>query len=735
MNHLKQAFFTRVIRTWLSAGLALILILSTFAGIASAAEDTVTNLSFETIPSPAALYVGETYELQVNATILTAAGVTTKSDVTGGAAWSSSNAAIIKVNEGILTGVANGDATIKAQYKGYTLTIKFTSSYKYDSVTLEDTNGATAADSASAELGGALDYVLTAQKSGQTEIPVPEDAVWTSSNTAIAAVSAGKVTLLSTGETTITAAYKGRSDSIKLKVISPYSSFTITPGSLLELTVGGDSISLQVSGVLKSDSTTVIPSDVLWTSANAEVATVVNGTVTPVGSGTTTITASHLGSSAAITVVVRTEFEAMRISPKNEQHLTLTNSPVSFTLTVINSSEAAVDVADQAAWTSSNVFAATVEVDPLTKKAVVTPKGAGTTTIRASYKGLSQQVIVTVYPTVTQLTAASDKVSTFLDDVVILPKITAKSLADETLDVSDLVTWKSSNTDIVDLVADKWTAKKEGTAVLQAQINESKFVTVTVSVYQKPLLLTTEEANLSIVIGKEVKLPAINVTYENGDEKDVTNEVTWKSSSANLLLNSPNMKGLVASNVTLTASYLGKSTTIRVAIEEEVTKLFVDASTVVLNPNRTKTLKITGLYKSGKSISLSSKMNWTLTPDTVASIKGSTIKGLVEGTAKLVGKYQDQSIQVTVTVVPKLKKLSLNVKAFTMNAGDKGTIKAAAEYEGSQSIDVSKTAVWTSSNEQAVTVDGGAVTGIAKGTSTIKATFGGKTISIRITVK
>ncbi len=734
MSHVKQALSARVIRTWLSAGLSLLLILSAFAGIASAADDTVTSFTFETAPSSPSLYVGETYELQTNATFLSSAGVTTKKDITTDAAWSSSNSAVIKVENGVLTGITNGDAVIKAQYKGYTLTIKFTSSYKYDTLILEGTDGEAAADSANVELGQSISFAAAAQKSGQEDFTATNDAVWTSSDTAIATVKAGTVTLLSVGETTITASYKGRTDTIKLKVVSPFKTFTISPGGLMELVVGDDAETITASGVLTSTGSTSTPdpSDIKWFSSSTAVATVDNGEVTAVGTGTAAITASYLGSTATITVVVRPAFEAMRISPKEEQHLSLKDNSIIFTLKVVNSNEDLEDVSTQAVWTSSNVFAATVDIE--NGQVLVTPKGVGTTTIKGTFKGSSKEVTVNVYPTVSTMTASVDKVDAFLNDAVTLPKITAKSLADETVDVSGLVTWKSGNTDVVDLVDNKWTAKKVGSTVLTGEIGTNKSVSVTVNVYQKPLILSTEDTSPTIVVGKDVKLPTVKVTYEDGSEEDVSSTITWKSSSANLLLKAPNMRGLVVSNVTLTGTYLGKTITVRVAIEEQLTKLFVDVSTVVLNPNRTKTLKVTGVYKSGKSAALSTKLDWTLTPDTVASINGSTLKGLTEGTAKLTGTYQDLSVQVSISVVPKLKKLTMNTKSFSMNTGDKGTLKLIAEYDNGKTIDVSGSAVWTTSNDKAVSVDHGAVTAVAKGSAAIKAAFDGKSVSIRIRV-
>ncbi|RAP73963.1 hypothetical protein [Paenibacillus montanisoli] len=711
--------------TWLSVMLAIVLSFSSFAGLAYA-EEVVTGITFDNAPSPAVLYVDDdTISLQVNASI---PGATSVKDVTNDAVWSSSNTAVAKASAGVLVGLTSGTAIVSASYKGFKITLPVSVHYLYDSVKLTE-NGNLAATAADVHLGDTIAYELMAAKSGKADENVTDSALWTSSSTSVATVDAGEIKLLAAGETTITAKYKGRSDSIKLSVTSPYKSLSISPEELLEFNVGDSAAALSASAADEDDTLSDVTDLAEWTTGNSAVVTVSKGVVTPVGSGTTTISVSCLGVKSRIDVVVRPAFEAMRITPKEDQHVTLQDEPIQFSVVVRKGDEAPETVTSKATWTSSNFYAATVSKD-----GVVMPKGVGTTFIKASYLGVSQQVSVTVYPTVGSLKAAKASVDAFLDEAIALPKVTAESIAEETIDVSSLVSWTSSNKDIVDKVDGTWTAKKLGTAVLTGTV-QSKSVSVTVEVHERPILLTPDQANASVIIGKEIKLPVITVMYESGEEENVTDKVTWKSSSANLLVKTPNMRGLQASNVTLTATYLGKSTTVRVAIEEEIKKLFVETETLTLNPSRTKSLKVTGIYKSGKSVSLTTKMNWEVNPETLASIKNGSIKALKEGSGKLTGTYQGKSVEVALTVVAKVKKLSASTKSVTLAAEGKETVNVTAEYEGGRVTDVTKTAAWTVGNRKVATVQNGIVTAAAKGSTIIKAVLDGKSVSIRVVVK
>ncbi|MFC4100380.1 Ig-like domain-containing protein [Paenibacillus xanthanilyticus] len=712
-------------RSAVSAMLAFVMMLTLMSGMTFAADETVSGLQFED-SYPTTMYMSNgTMTLNVLATVSSS---TTKKDVTSSATWTSSNPAVIKVSGGTLTALATGTAKISAQYSGFKVSIDMTSEYMYDSVTIKQ-DGSAAGDSLNMKIGDDLEFTLTATKGGTSTDHVA-DATWTSSDASVASVDdEGAVTLIAAGTTTITASYKGRKDTVKLTVASPYKEMKIDGLAIREFKVGETAAQLVANATTTSGVSEKVTDVATWTTSSAGVVTVEDGKITPVAPGKATVTATHLGVSASVTVVVRPAYEAMRITPSDTQHI-LIHSQDSIELTVtIPENDEWEDVTDMATWVSSDIYTATVD------KGIVTPKEIGSATITATYKGLVKSVLVHVYPTIDTMEAAKETVDAFVDEAVKLPKITATSLAGQTFDADDLVTWTTSGTtDIVESEDGVWIGKKVGEAKMIATIGE-KSVEVTVKVSEKPLVLTSENTNLSLVIGKEADLPTIKVINESGTEEDVTSKVTWKASSANLLLNEPKMKGLVKSNVTLTASYLGKSITFKVTIEEEITKLYISASNVTLTIGRTKAFKVTGVYKSGQTVTLSTKMNWSLNSETIAKVNSNTVKGLAEGTVTLTGTYQSKTITATITVKPKLLKLIVSEKSFTMAPGSAKTFKVTAQYDNGKSVDVTQSAVWTSSKAATASVNDGTVVGLAKGATTIKAAYEGKTATIRVTIK
>ncbi len=725
-------------RRWLSAALAIALLLGTFGGVAHAAEDAVTGieLEYEDADYNSSLSALEMFveDDKVAVTVLASiSGSASKKDVTAEAAWKTSNSSLVKVDKGVLSGVGSGTATITATYKGFSATIKAKSDFIYDEVTLKQGDAEAPATIADIKLGESLEFTLDGKKGNAESVDISSDAIWTTSSSSVATVDKGEITLVGAGTATITAKFKGKSDSVKITVTSPYKSIEIAPkpeGNLLDLEVAAPDVNLSALATPKTGSVLDVTQDAKWTSANTKIATVDKGVVTPVGAGKTTITVSHLGVTTSINVVVRTPYQSIKLSPEKEFHMQLQDGDLQVRADVLTNSNDEENITALGEWTSSDVTVAIVS-----QQGKVTPKGVGTAKITVSYKGISRSIDVTVYPSIKKLKAEKTSIDAFKGISGDLPKITATTFDGSTVDVSKLVKWSNEDDEIATLEGLKWTAEKLGETTFTATA-EGIEVDVDLIVHLKPVKLIAEAKDMSVITGKSTELPQVSVIYEDGEEADISESIEWKTTSDNILLLEKSMKGLEASTVTLTGTYLSKTVSVRVKIEEEIVKFVVEPSVIELNPGRSKSIKVYGYYKDGKKVSIGTKMNWSVANMNVATVSGSSsVKAMGVGATKVTGSYQGKTVEINIVVTPKLKSLQLSAKSAQLAVGASYNVTVQAIYYTGSPIDATASGVWTSSKTGVATVVDGKITAVAKGTSTIKVAFGGKSATFRVTVK
>lgn len=716
--------------------MAFILLMLPMSNAAIAADETVTGIElsydasdYDSSSSALVMYVeGDKVNVSVLASL---SGSTSKKDVTASAVWKTSNSSVVKVDKGVLTGAGQGTATISATYGGYTVSVKATSDYVYDEVTIMQGSAPAEAAIDNVELGQSLTFAAHGSKNGVTA-DITDKAVWSTSSSSVATVNKGEITLVGPGSVTITAAYKGKSDTVKLTVVSPYKSIEIEPdpaNGLLELLVGDDETKLTAMASPKTGGTLNVTDKAKWTTGNSKVLTVEDGVVTPVAPGKTTITVSHLGVTDKIDVVVRTPYQSIKLTPEKEYHLQLQDQPIQIQAEVLTNSNVTSTVTSLAEWTSSDVMVATVS------NGLVTPKAIGTTKITASYKGISRSIDITVYPSITKLSADLDAIDGFVGVSGDLPKIKATTFDGSVVDVTKLVKWTVEDDEIASVKDLKWTAKELGETKLTAHVQGYK-ADIKLTVHLKPVKLIPEAKEVSAIISKNTDLPKVTLVNEKGEESDISGLIKWETKSDNIVIMDTAMKGLEPSNVTLTGTYLNKSVTVKVKIEEEIVKLTAEPSIIELNPGRSKSIKVTGHYKSGKTVSLGSKMNWVVNNTDIAMPSGaSSVKAINVGSAKVTGTYQGKTVELPVVVTPKLKSLELSTKSLEMTAGQTQTVKLTAVYTTGNPADQTDSAIWTTSKASVATVKDGKITAVAKGSATIKASFQGKTVTVRVKVK
>lgn len=725
----------------LTAALLAALLFSGVLGTTGAvkAATTVTSVKLDELnDNEKTIYVDDgslVLLLWATSTDNTTSGSST-SNVTNDATWVSSNSAV-SVSKGVVT--ATGEANnvvVTGKYQGYSASVTLNAKYHYSELKLRvGDSTADAADKMDVQLG--QDISLKAKGvNGSTLDDLADKATWTSSDTSVVSVSAGKLTLNAAGKATITAKYQGRTDTIELTVTSPYKSMSIADASGVkgpfEMQVGEAAKKL----VATTSTSENVTAKATWKSSNEAVAKIdETGLLTPVAAGTATITATYLGVTATVTVAVRTPFEAIIFTPSTAQHLALSGAPLTITAKTVNGSVIDPDLAG-AQWESTNLNVISVSGSGAT--ATVTPRGKGTATVKLTYKSAVKELSVTVYPTVSEIEIAKDKLEVYVDDTGDLPQVSGKALDETKADVSKLAKWTSSDSTVLSIDEDgKWTALKAGKATLTATVTSGSAFTDTleVTVSKKVLTLLPEQDNISLIIGQTVSLPKVTAVYEDGDEADISADVVWKSASTSVLVKDASLKGLLAVKTTLTGTYLNKTVKVTATVEEEYVSYAIEPSALSLTLNKTQSVKVTGKTKSGKLINLSSRMVWTSEDETIATVKGSSAKSLAEGTTKLTAKYQGKTLSVPVTVKAKLTKLAVSDPSLDLAVGATDAVKVTAIYENGRTLDVTAFSAWTASSTKVAKVTGGVVTAVGKGSVTVKAAYGGKTVNVRVKVK
>lgn len=290
--------------------------------------------------------------------------------------WDSSDKTVATVDStGKVTALKAGTTTISATVGNHTKNCAVTVNVPISSVTVET-----------------ADFELARGDNKQVVAKVnPDDATgdktitWTSSDETVATVdSTGKVTAVGKGNATITATAGGKSDTVKVTVYVPITSFT-TPEEAFSL----------VKFTTKTIDTTINPSDttenkkITWTSSNNQVATVdQNGKVTGVAAGTAKITGkleNNMKVEVNVTVTI-IPVESITISKKTLDMLRKDTE----TLSVTYSPENATEIED-VTWTSSDETVATVD-----EEGNVTALKEGTATITAKMGNLTDTANVTV---------------------------------------------------------------------------------------------------------------------------------------------------------------------------------------------------------------------------------------------------------------------------------------------------------------------------------------------------
>ena len=230
--------------------------------------------------------------------------------------------------------------------------------------------------------GGSATLTATVEPSDAAN----QNVTWQSDNANVATVEGGTVTAVGAGETTITVTTEDGSKTATciVTVTVPVTGVKLNKETLELFTDGSETLTATVE---PSNATN---KNVTWSSSVETIATVDNnGTVTAVGAGEATITATAGGITATCVVHVR---KPATVEASGSTNLSFTTDQDEFTLTAIVYGENLSQEPNCWEWTVANTDVVSLSDTPNLRSGSVassrkafTIKGTGTTTITATY--------------------------------------------------------------------------------------------------------------------------------------------------------------------------------------------------------------------------------------------------------------------------------------------------------------------------------------------------------------
>lgn len=562
-------------------------------------------------------------------------------------------------------------------------------------------------------------YTLTATAiyvSGQTA-DVTIKTEWSSDDAAVATAYSGAIAGKAEGTTLVKATYMGKTEFVNVTVVKKVRSLSKNKQEL-SMRVGNEE-QINLTAAYTDGNIADVTSQADWSAENESVADVINGKVTAIAAGETNIYASYGGKTVTIPVTVD---KVRRIDPTPTSMDLRVGAQETVSLMAMFENGVSEDIAELAAWSSDNGSVADAF------KGVITAYGAGTTTIRAQYGGMSAAIVVSV--------ETVRKLETDAADLFIQPdgskqvKLTATYADGTTADVTDKADWSSSDDSIVEVDKGLIVSNSIGQATVTASYgSKTAQVKVDAGVARK---LEADVTDLMMrKDGTEnVKLTA---TFADGQTKDVTSEADWFSDDDSVAyVSNGTIHAYSQGEATITAAYGDKTVAIPVSVDT-TRSLKADSTKLELKLQGTKQVALTVTFADGTTGDITELAEWSSDNNDVATVYKGKVTANASGQATITASYGDKTVTIPV-YVEIVKKLATNKNDLFLKVNGTEQLKLTATYADGTTADVTALADWSSDNGDIVSVDKGNLIAFRSGQASITAAYGTKTTTVMVDV-
>jgi uncharacterized protein YjdB len=610
--------------------------------------------------------------------------------------------------------------------------------------------------------GTTRQFVATGIFSDATKQDMTAWVTWSSSAPSVATVdntsgACGLVAGVAAGSTTITGT---------LGDVSGSATVTVTSATLVSISVTPTAPSIALgttrrftaTGIFSDQSSQNLTAAVAWSSSNTAIATVSNlagsnGLASSVAAGATTITATFGGTSGSTTLMVTpATLTSLQVAPSNPS--IALGQTRQFEATGIFSDNTKQDLTAAVSWDSSDMSVATID-NAAGSNGLASGMKAGSATITATLGGFSKSSTLTV-------TAATLDAIEVAPINASIPLGTSRQFAaigtftDNTIqDLTSAVTWSSDDTGVA-TISNATSSNGQATSVA----NGATTIRATLGSVQGRSSLTVTSATL-VAIDVTPAIPSLPAgvkqqfvatgTFSDGTVKELTQEVTWNSSTAAVatISNAEGSEGLAwllaagEATITATSGNVSGSTLVKVTAATLVA-IEVTPPDSALPLSLVQQFTATGIFSDDSVSDLTQEVTWGSSAEGIATISnGNGSEGLATpvapGTTTITATLSGISASTTLTVTS-ATQVSIVISPATSSIAleTTQTFTATGTYSDGSILDLTKFVTWRSTSPAVAVISNagnqrGVATGVGVGSTNISAAMG-STISNNATL-
>jgi uncharacterized protein YjdB len=305
-------------------------------------------------------------------------------------------------------------------------------------------------------------------------------------------------------------------------------------------------------------------------------------------------------------------------------------------------------------------------------------------------------------------------------------------------DITNLVTWSSSTTATATINASGLaTAVAAGTTNISASLgNISQSTTLTVTA-PTIVSISVTPVGLTLAIGIKQQFVA-TATYSDGTSQDLASGVTWTSSStAVATIDASGLGTTVAAGSTTITATVGSftDTTVLTVVPAHLVSISISPAVQSIALGTTLQFTAVGSFDDG-STQLLTSLTWSSSSNTASIDSTGFATSTATGTATITATSGSVSGTASLTVTgATLVSLAVTPANSSMAVGTTRQFTATGTFSDSTTQDVTGSALWSSSNGAAATINVQSLaSSVATGSTTVTATLGFVTGSTGLTV-